>query len=352
MKKIEQRKADHIEVSMEEKVTSDYNYWQDIKLIHSALPEVDKERIDASVNFLGKELGFPLIVTAITGGFKQAKRINENLARACENLQIGMGVGSQRAALEEGEDGSYSVIKEYDIPLKIGNIGAPQLIEQKGKKKIGSEQVRYALDMIDGDIMAVHLNFLQEVVQPEGETNSEGCLEKIRELSRELPIMVKETGAGISRKTASLLKSTGVKAIDVAGLGGTSFSAVEHYRAKRIDDRRGMAVGETFRDWGIPSPVSVLWADTGIPMVASGGVSSGIDIARGIALGADCSGMAGSLVKAALNSAQEVERTLRMIREEFVAALFLTGAENVSELRDRDLIITGRTREWLSSELK
>ncbi len=348
MKQIEQRKADHIEVSMEEEVTSNYDYWEDIKLVHSALPEVDMEQIDPSVTFLGKELGFPLIVTAITGGFKQARRINENLAQACESLQIGMGVGSQRAALEEGEDGSYSVINEYDIPLKIGNIGAPQLVDQRGEKRLGPHQVKQALGIIDGDIMAIHLNFLQEVVQPEGETNSSGCLEAIRQLSTEMPTMVKETGAGISKRAASLLKGTGVKSIDIAGLGGTSFSAVEHYRAKRMDDRRGMAVGDTFRDWGIPSPVSVVWADVGIPLVASGGVSSGIDIARGIALGADCAGMAGPLIKAALNSAREVEKTLRVIKEEFIAALFLTGTPRVSELRDIDYIITGRTKEWLS----
>jgi len=348
MKQIETRKADHIEVSVAEDVTSGRNYWDEVKLIHSSLPEVDLTDIDTSTRLFGRRLSFPLIVTAITGGYAKAKRINSNIAKACAELQIGMGVGSQRAGLEHGDDGSYAVMKDFDIPLRIGNIGAPQLVRQKGKVPFDREALQSAMSMIDAHLVAIHLNFLQEIVQPEGDTNAKGCLDAVREAAKAFPVLAKETGAGISREVAMRLKGIGVRGIDVSGTGGTSFSSVERYRAERAGDRRCAALGATFKDWGIPAPVSTLWANVGIPVIASGGIGDGLQVAKGIALGASCGGMARGVLKEALESSKAVEEKLGTIRDELASAMFLTGSRNVAELGKRKFILTGETREWIS----
>ena len=170
MKQIEKRKSDHIEIALEEQVCCGYRYWDDIKMVHCALPEVDMSKIDTSCSVFGKKLSFPLIVTAITGGYAKAEKINRNIAEACQELQIGMGVGSERAAVENGADASYTALKDYDVPLLIGNVGAPQLIKQERKKAFTLDQVKEAMQIIDADVMAIHLNFLQEDGQPEGNT--------------------------------------------------------------------------------------------------------------------------------------------------------------------------------------
>jgi isopentenyl-diphosphate delta-isomerase len=348
MKQIESRKADHIDVSLEQDVTSGKNYWNEVKLIHSSLPEVDLEEVDPSTRLFGKRLSFPLVVTAITGGYPKAKRINENLAEACAELQIGMGVGSQRAGLEHGDDGSYRVMKDHDIPLRIGNLGAPQLIGQKGKRPFNSKAIEEAMSMIDADLVAIHLNFLQEIVQPEGDTKAKGCMEALRSAARAYPIMVKETGAGISKEVAKRLMGIGVKGIDISGTGGTSFAAVERYRAAKAGDARCASLGETFRDWGIPAPVSTIWAQVGVPIIASGGIMDGLQVAKGIALGASAGGMARGVLKDALESPAAVKQRLCIIRDEFAAAMFLTGSKDVAELGKKRYVLTGETREWVA----
>lgn len=348
MRDIEGRKADHIEVCLEGSVCSDHNYWDDVIFVHNALPEVDLEEIDTSITFMGRRLAFPLIITAITGGYPKAKKINENIARACEGLQIGMGVGSQRAAIEGKDASSYSVIKEYDVPLVIGNIGAPQLIEQGDRGAISVSAVGEAMQMVDADLMAVHLNFLQEVVQPGGDTRAEGCLEAIRGLCRDFPIMVKETGAGLSREVALRLKGAGVSCLDVSGVSGTSFSAVERYRAESVGDQRGVRLGDTFREWGIPAPVSVIWADVGLPLVASGGIRHGLDVAKGLAMGASCAGTARSILHAAVESYEAVVERLQLMIDETRAAMFLTGSRRVADLQKTEVIIGGSLLNWVS----
>jgi len=347
MRKIEGRKADHIDLVLREDVQHAYNHWDDVQLVHNALPELNLDDINTETEFLGSRLDYPIIVTAITGGYQEAEEINRHLAEACERLQIGMGVGSQRAAIESGDVSSYSVLKDYDIPLRIANIGAPQLISQKGEEMLSMDGVSEAVDMIDGHCLAVHLNFLQEVVQPEGDTDARGCLESIRTLAREFRVIVKETGAGISTEVATRLKGAGVMGIDISGASGTSFSAVEKFRAESAGDARGVRLGSTFREWGIPSPVSVMWAQVGLPLVASGGMSTGLDVARGIVLGATCGGLAGAIMSAAVDSADRVEEELRVIIEELKATMFLTGCGNLKELSAADYLITGRTGEWL-----
>lgn len=344
---MKERKADHIEIALRKKVSPGYCYWDDIKLMHEALPEIDPEEIDTSVHVIGKKLEFPFIVTAITGGFSGAKKINGNIAKACAELGVGMGVGSQRAAIEKIDAESYAVVKDYDVPLMIGNVGAPQLVQQKGKRKFEATDITAAMELIDADAIAIHLNFLQEVVQPEGDVRSKGCYDSIRSIARDLPIIVKETGAGISKRTAEKLRGTGIKAIDVAGMGGTSFSAVELYRAEQAKDAVRSNLGKTFFDWGIPAPVSTVQANIGIPIIASGGVMNGLHVASSIALGACCAGAANLILKDAMESAEAVKERLIIIREELRAAMLLTGSKNIRELGDAEYIITGKTKEWM-----
>ena len=306
MKQIEKRKSDHIEIALEEQVGGTYRYWDDVKLTHCALPEVDLSEVDTSCKLFGKKLAFPLIVTAITGGYPKAEKINRNLAQACQELQIGMGVGSERAAVENGADVSYTVMKDYDVPLRIGNVGAPQLIKQDRKKAFTVDQVKQAMEMIDADVMAIHLNFLQEAAQPEGDTNAKGCLDAIRKVAREVPSIAKETGAGISYDVAKKLKGSGIIGMDVSGTGGTSFSAVERFRAERAGNARCADIGKLFSDWGIPAPASVLEADVGLPIIASGGIEDGLQVAKVLALGAKCGGIARGVLKAAMVSPKAV----------------------------------------------
>jgi len=229
----------------------------------------------------------------------------------------------------------------------IGNIGAPQLVAQKKKRKYTYEDVGKAKDLIDADFMAVHLNFLQEVVQPEGDTRSKGCYDAIRDLALQFPIIVKETGAGISNATAKRLSTTGIEAIDVAGMGGTSFSAIEMYRAEEAKNDIKTDVGFTLFDWGIPAPVSLLYADADVPMIASGGIYSGLDVARAIAMGAVCAGGAFVILRQATESAEAVKETILAMREELKSVMMLTGCSNIKQLSDADYILVGKTREWM-----
>ncbi len=345
---IEERKEDHVEICLKEDVKAHYSYWDDIHFMHHALPEINFSDIDIRTNILGKKLSAPIIISAITGGYDKAKDINRNLAKAASKLNIGLGVGSQRAALENKSlVGTYSVVKEYDIPLVIGNIGAPQLISQHDTKAINPEKIEEAFEMINADVLAIHLNYLQEVVQPEGNVNANGCLAEIKRLALKYPIIAKETGSGISRKTAQALRKAGVIGIDVGGLGGTSFSAVEVYRAKNKGDKLREGIGRTFWDWGIPTPVSVVEADVGLEIIATGGIRNGIDVARALAMGADSAGMAGALLEAATQSSEKVEEQIESIIHELKVTMFLTGSKNLSDLRSQEVVVTGRTRDWM-----
>jgi isopentenyl-diphosphate delta-isomerase len=342
------RKREHVEIVTEEDVGASYRYWDDIVLVHKALPEIDADEIDMSIEIFGKKLSAPLIMSAMTGGFEEARRINENLARAASSLGIGMGVGSQRQALEDSSlEKSYSVVKEYDIPLRIGNIGAPQLIPQPSEEPLGLEDAERAMAMIDADVLAVHLNFLQEVVQPEGDLKARGCLRAISRIASRLPVIGKETGAGISREVAVALRKAGVIGIDVGGLGGTSWSAVEFFRAKKIKDKRKQELGTLYWNWGIPTPISVIWANVGLPIIATGGVHSGLDIARAVVLGASCAGMASRLLPAAKESHEAVEAELKAIVSELRGAMFLTGSQSVEELVAKEYVVKGPTANWL-----
>ncbi|MCQ2052608.1 MAG: type 2 isopentenyl-diphosphate Delta-isomerase [archaeon] len=350
MASIEERKADHIDICLKRNVSVRYKYWNDIRLIHEALPEVDYDEIDTTSYVLGKKLDFPFIVTAITGGFDVAKKINANIAEACAELQIGMGVGSERAAIEGVDEESYSIIKDYDVPLVIGNIGAPQLIDQKDKKRFTVDDVIAAKEIVNADFMAIHLNYLHELIQPEGDLKSKGCFDAITSLAREFPIIVKETGAGISQKTVQRLSGIGVKAVDIGGAGGTSFPAIEMYRSKNSNNYIKRRLGRTYFDWGIPATVSLMSIKTNIPLIASGGILNGLDIARSIALGAVCAGGAYAMLHEAVKSAEAVKNILKIMKEELKVAMMLTGSSNVKELSQADYIVLGKTKQWVGGQ--
>lgn len=345
---IERRKNDHVEICASEDTGQTYNYWDDVKLVHNPLPEVDYEEIDTSTTVFGRKLRAPLIISAMTGGYGKAEEINRNLAAVAEQFGIGMGVGSQRAALENPEVArTYSVIKEFDIPLRIGNLGVPQLIRQGAKAPLGIDEGRAAMEMVDAHLLAVHMNYLQEIVQPEGDTRSRGGLSALEKFATALPVIAKETGAGIPHETALRLKKAKVKGLDVGGLGGTSFAAVEYYRARSAGDSARANIGRTFWDWGIPTPVAVVVAEVGLPIIATGGLRSGLDVARAIGIGASCGGMAGRLLPAALEGKEALVREIGTIIDELKAAMFLVGAKNIDELAATKVIVTGRSREWL-----
>ncbi|MGA1822262.1 MAG: type 2 isopentenyl-diphosphate Delta-isomerase [Thermoplasmatota archaeon] len=351
---LEKRKNDHIEICLNREVSANYNYWDDIILLHQAFPSTDHADIELDCDILGKKLSAPLILSGMTGGSKRAGEFNLLLARAASEFGIGFGVGSQRAGLEEKSlRSSYKVVKEFDIPLVLGNIGVPQLSNlnadgSRNENIYGVEKFREAAAMVDADAVCLHLNYLQEVVQPEGETRVTGVIENLREVCGEIQIVGKETGAGISREAARILISTGVKAIDVGGLSGTSFSAVESYRGNEEDafdiPRR---LGKTFWDWGIPTPVSVRLTASDIPVIATGGLRNGLDIARSMALGASCGGMAYHLLRAASKGYDYLKNEIDMILMELRAAVFLSGVSRSSELHGIDPIIIGRTKDIL-----
>jgi isopentenyl-diphosphate delta-isomerase len=348
MRQIERRKIDHIEVALKQDVASAHNHWNDVKLVHCSLPEIDLDEVDTSCVLFGRKLSFPLIITAITGGYPNAIKINRNLAEACAELQIGLGIGSQRAGVQHGDDGSYGVLKDHDIPLRIANLGAPQLIRQRTKAKFDEGAIRTAMEMIDAHLLAIHLNFLQEVVQPEGDTRANGCLDAMRDAAKHYPLIAKETGAGISRDVALRLKGIGMRGLDVSGTGGTSFSAIERHRAQKVGDAHRAALGGTFDDWGIPAPVATVWANVGIPLIASGGIGDGLQVAKGMVLGASCAGAALAVLPEAMESAEKVKEKLRIMHAEFRSAMFLMGAKKVSELAGKRYVLVGETREWLS----
>jgi isopentenyl-diphosphate delta-isomerase len=350
---VEARKGEHLGVA----ATRDVNTragagWPDVHLIHEALPELDLDAVDLSVELFGKRLRAPLVIAGMTGGHAAARAVNAVLARAAERHGLAMGVGSQRAALGNPALAStYRVVRE-EAPTAclIANIGAPQLIAQRSGPPLGLADARAAVSMIEADALAVHLNFLEESVQPEGDRRALGCAAAIQTLARGVgsPVLGKETGAGLSRTTALRLRALGVAALDVGGVGGTSFAAVEGLRAEAQGDEQGRRLGELLRDWGIPTAVAIVGATAaGLPIVATGGVRTGLDAAKALALGATVVGIARPLLQAALEGDDAVNRWLTQLLHELRTVLFLTGSRRVTDLWSRPHVVVGETRAWL-----
>ncbi len=346
---IENRKEEHVLIVSQEQVEVPHNHWDDLQLVHQALPEVDFDAVDLRTTFLGRKLQAPLLITGMTGGFRGAKRINANLAKAAAKVGVAMGVGSQRAALvDRSLADTFSVVGDHDVPLLLGNIGAPQLIPQQGgTPPLTVESCKELVDLIGGHGLAIHLNFLQEVVQPEGDLRAAGVQAAIGRIAKRIPVMAKETGAGISFEAAVALRAAGVKAIDVGGASGTSFSAVEYYRAKDHRDELRQRLGRAFWSWGIPTAAAVNEVrPVGLPMAATGGVRNGGDAAKAIALGATVAGMGRPMLLAAMRSAQAVETELQRVIAELRTAAFLTGSKDLAALRAARMLVLPPTDAW------
>lgn len=350
---VEARKAEHLRVTATHDVNARVGAgWEDVRLLHEALPSVDQVDIDLGVGLLGRRLRAPLVIAAMTGGHAAAREVNALLARAAEKHGLAMGVGSQRAALRNPSLGStYGVVREHaPSAFLIGNIGAAQLIQQGSGAALRLDQAHAAIAMIRADALAIHLNFLEESVQPEGDRRAVGCGAALRAIVEDagVPVIAKETGAGLSRGTALRLRDLGVSALDVGGVGGTSFAAIEGLRAEAQGDEQGRVLGEVLRDWGIPTAVSVVGASAaGLPMIATGGVRTGLDAAKAIALGASVVGVARPLLQAAFEGEGAVDRWIGQFLHELRAVLFLTNCRELAELRTRPRVILGPTREWL-----
>ena len=347
---IENRKEEHIRIAEQKEVTSSHNYWDDITLVHRAIPEIDFDEIKTSVVFLNKKLNYPMIISSMTGGTELAKKINRNLAAAAEKFGIGMGLGSMRAAVEKKElEDTFSVINDYKVPMKIANIGAPQLLKQ-GKPAFTNKQIDEVFNLIEADFLAIHFNFLQEMVQPEGDRNAKGILKRLSEVAASYPVIAKETGNGFSHKDALNLIESGVKAIDVGGLVGTSFAAIEYYRAEKVNDKEKMRSGLTFWDWGIPSPASIIECRGKVPVIGSGGLRNGLDLAKALSLGAEIGGFARSFLSGADKGIEELESNISMTIRELKVAMLLTGSKKPSELRKARSMITGKLKDWVYND--
>lgn len=330
---IASRKRDHIRVCLDERSQFDSTTagLERYRFVHESLPEMAPSDVDLTTEFLGKTFAAPLLVSSMTGGPIDGATINRHVAEGVAATGLGMGVGSQRIAIEDPSCAASFEVRKYapDIPL-FANFGAVQL-----NYGYGADQARAAVDMIGADGLFLHLNPLQEVVQPEGDTNFTGLLDKIGALVEavDFPVLVKECGAGISGPTLKRLVDRGVAAVDVSGAGGTSWSKVEAHRAQ---DPLQHSLGETFGNWGIPTAVAIREGREAAPealIIASGGIRSGLDAAKAIALGADMVAIAQPVLAASLDSANAVKAVLTRFIAELRTACFLVGARNPLELR-------------------
>jgi isopentenyl-diphosphate delta-isomerase len=332
------RKADHLRICLEEDIEfrRNSNGLENYHFQHCCLPELALEDIDLSTNFLGKTLGAPLLVSSMTGGTELAQLVNWRLAEVAEAYHLAMGVGSGRVILENPEVIPSFAVRSIapTIPL-FANIGAVQL-----NYGYGVEQCQKLVDILEADALILHINPLQECIQPKGDTNFRGLLAKITQLASKLsvPIIAKEVGNGISGVMAAKLVEAGIAAIDVAGAGGTSWAKVEGERAENPLQAR---LGETFRDWGIPTAeclIQVRAANLAIPLIASGGLRNGLEVGKAIALGADLAGLALPFLKAATDSPQAIKDLVEVLMAELKTTMFCTGNANLSELRQTAMI--------------
>ncbi len=331
------RKYEHIRINLEENVASSLTTGLErLHFIHEALPELDLDAVDTRVTLFGKTLNAPLFISSMTGGTPEAAQLNRTLAEAAQQAGIGMGLGSQRAAIEEPALAETFKVRAYapDI-LLFANLGAVQF-----NYGYGVAQCQAAVDMIQADALILHFNALQEAVQPEGDTRWAGLLDKVAAVCRALPVPViaKEVGWGFSASTAKRLHEAGVAAVDVAGAGGTSWSQVEMHRAQ-TDFQRQLAAA--FIGWGIPTADSIEQIHAALPewpILASGGLRSGLDIAKCVALGAQAGGLAGPFLKAANVSLEATVEAIALIRREIQITMFTAGAGDIAALQRTPLV--------------
>ena len=327
------RKADHLRICLEDDVqfnrlTSGFEKY---RFIHSCLPEIDLSEVDLKTKFLGKTLNAPLLISSMTGGTEQAKMINRRLAIAAQKYGLAMGVGSQRIAVEN-PDVAYTFAVRSFAPeaMLFANLGAVQL-----NYTYGLEQCLKVVDILQADALILHLNPLQECIQPNGDTKFKGLLAKIKQLCQQIdvPVIAKEVGNGISVGMTARLLEAGVDAIDVAGAGGTSWAKVESERAETNLQRR---LGRTFADWGIPTAECIVQNrdhDASLPLIASGGLRNGLEVAKAIALGADLAGLALPFLQAADESEAALDELVELLLAELKTVMFCTGNATLADLK-------------------
>jgi isopentenyl-diphosphate Delta-isomerase len=332
------RKAEHLDICLDDDAGGEHvlTGLEEYSFLHQALPELDLAAVDLSVNFLGKKLAAPLVISPMVGGIEAAAVINRNLAQAAQSLGLAMGVGSQRCMIDDPAlQRTFQVRDVAPGILLFANLGAVQL-----NYGYGVRECRRAVEFIGADALVLHLNPLQEAFQPGGNTNFSGLLRQIERVCRELPVpvIVKEVGSGISEGVAGQLAAAGVAGIDVAGTGGTSWSRIEGIRA----GERTAKLAAVFDSWGIPTADSIRMARRGapgLPLIASGGIRNGLDVAKAIALGADAAGMALPLLRLATISAEAVIAALQEVIEALKITMFCIGAAGISRLKDTPLLV-------------
>ena len=348
-KVIMKRKEDGINICLKKstQARSKTTLFEDMDFLNNSLPEIDFEEIDTSTTFLGHKFSAPLLVSSMTGGAELAKKINRNIAEAVQEAGIGMSVGSQRAGLfSESLSTTYSVVRDAAPDAFIGsNIGGAQL-----SLGMGTKEVKKLIEMIRADALFVHLNPLQELIQPEGNTWYKGVSARIKELVEGLgtPVIAKEVGHGLSEEIASKLEDIGVSAVDIQGAGGTTWAGIESYRAEELGDETRHKVGNLLWDWGIPTAAALyrIRRKVKIPVISSGGIRTGIDVAKSIAMGADMAAMAYPLLRPATISSTEVKKRLDEVVFGLKAVMFITGSRNIKDLKKAKYVITGKLKEW------
>lgn len=333
----ESRKVDHIRINLEQDVAFPRltTGLERYRFMHTALPELNLSEIDTETSLFGKTLQAPVLISSMTGGAELAHKINVNLAEAAQAHGIAMGLGSQRAGIEdEALAYSYQIRNIAPDILLFANLGAVQL-----NYRYGIDQCRRAVDMAEADALILHFNVLQEAVQPEGDVNFAGLLKQVEAIVSQLdvPVIAKEVGWGFSEKDVRNLVNAGITAIDVAGAGGTSWSEVEYHRAPTAFHAK---VARSFADWGIPTADAIIYAINAAPdaeIIASGGLRDGIDVAKCIALGARLGGLAGPFLKAAVESAEAVDECIREIKAQLRITMLCTGSKNIADLQSTPL---------------
>jgi len=344
------RKADHLALCAEEDVgfRGRTTLLEQVRLVHDALPDMALGDVDTSVALFGKTLRAPLVIASMTGGTDEAGRINRELAGIAEERGYGFGLGSQRAMLvRPGAGPSYRVRQVAPGTLVLGNVGVVQA------RAMTTSEVRVLCDEVGADALCVHLNPAMELVQPGGDRDFSQGLATIARLVRDmgLPVVVKETGCGISPSVGRRLREVGVQHVDVSGAGGTSWVGVETKRAEAAGDAGARALGEAFWDWGVPTAASVaLLASQGFEtIVATGGIGTGLDVARAIALGATAAGIARPVLRAlAAHGRAGAMAWLDGVEAELRAAMLLTGSRDVATLRRAPRVVVGELGAWIS----
>ena len=355
--KLYNRKIQHIKIPLEHNVQHVKNYFDDINLIHHPLPEFELEDIDLSVDFFNKKISAPICISAITGGHEISKAINKILAHAAKSENIIMSVGSQRIGLEDPSTiDSFKVVRDVAprIPI-IGNLGIGQLCDPKFEL----ENFKKCIEMIDADVMAIHFNALHELVQSDGNISYKNFEVKFRELRKEvnIPIIAKEVGTGFNKELAQKLDLLGFDGFDVGGTGGTSFAAIESFRDESSFEAYTRKIADTFREWGIPTPVSIINVRKVSKklIIATGGLRSGVDIAKSIVLGADIGGFAFKFLKTAWqdythNSQLNTIKEIKTLKQELRSSLWLMNIGKIGDVRsnDKKRILLGELYQWIN----